>query len=218
MKGRRYTKQDDDFIRQHYPNSDTAAIAKAIKRSAHAVNSRACKLGVKKAAAFLSEQSRMNSKAFGWQEGHRPWNKGKSGVTGRHQASRKTQFKKGQRPTNEQPLGALRVTRDGYLERKVSMNGKNNAQRWKGVHRLVWEETHGATPPGHVVVFKPGMRTTDESQITLTRLECISRGELMKRNSYHNNYPKDVQRLIQMKGALNRKINRLEREHEKQSQ
>lgn len=30
----------------------------------------------------------------------------------------------------------------------------------------------------------------------------------MRRNSYHTNYPKDVQLLIQLRGAVNRQINK----------
>jgi len=34
----------------------------------------------------------------------------------------------------------------------------------------------------------------------------------MRRNSYHTRYPKEVAQLIQLKGALNRKINRRSRQ------
>jgi hypothetical protein len=34
----------------------------------------------------------------------------------------------------------------------------------------------------------------------------MSRAESMRRNSYHN-YPKELAQLIQLRGALNRKIN-----------
>jgi hypothetical protein len=44
--------------------------------------------------------------------------------------------------------------------------------------------------------------------ITLGRLELISRAENMRRNSYHTRYPKEVAQLIQLRGALNRQINK----------
>ena len=47
-------------------------------------------------------------------------------------------------------------------------------------------------------------------EITADRVECISLAENMRRNSYHN-YPKPIAELIQLRGALMRKINRAER-------
>ena len=108
---------------------------------------------------------------------------------------------------NYRPIGSLRVSREGYLERKVSDDHPVPARRWVGVHRLVWEQAHGPVPPGHAVVFKPGRRTTVEAEITLDRLECITRADLMRRNSYHTNLPPEVARLVQLRGVLNRKIN-----------
>ena len=36
----------------------------------------------------------------------------------------------------------------------------------------------------------------------------MTRAELMKRNSYHNRYPKEVARLVQLRGAVTRQINK----------
>lgn len=107
---------------------------------------------------------------------------------------------------NYVPIGGLRVTRDGTLERKVTDDPHiAPARRWVAVARLVWEAANGPIPKGHVVRFKDGMRTAEESEITVDRLECISRNENMRRNSYHN-YPQPIPQLIQLRGALNRKI------------
>lgn len=43
--------------------------------------------------------------------------------------------------------------------------------------RRVWERVHGPVPEGHTVVFRPGMRTTANAEITVDRLECIVRGD-----------------------------------------
>jgi hypothetical protein len=58
------------------------------------------------------------------------------------------------------------------------------------------------------------MKTILIEEITLDRLECISRRENMQRNTVHN-YPAPIPQLIQLKGALQRQINKRER-HEKQ--
>jgi len=105
------------------------------------------------------------------------------------------------------------ATQDGYLERKVTDDPSFVPnRRWVSVHRLVWEAAHGPVPQGHAVVFLPGRRTADLASITLDGLELVSRAELMRRNSYHTRYPKEVAQLIQLKGALNRKINRRSRQ------
>ena len=56
-------------------------------------------------------------------------------------------------------------------------------------------------------MFRPGRASTDEARIALDALELVSRAELMRRNSRHARYPPEVNQLIQLKGALNRKIN-----------
>jgi hypothetical protein len=131
-----------------------------------------------------------------------PWNKGKHHVAGGRSAE--TRFKAGNMPCTWKPVGSLRIA-DGYLQRKVT-DTRCTSRDWVAVHRLVWEAEHGPTPPGDVVVFKPGCRTAVEAEITLDAVELVSRSELMKRNSVHN-LPKELVELVQLRGALNRKIN-----------
>lgn len=40
----------------------------------------------------------------------------------------------------------------------------------------------------------------------------MSRHENMRRNSYHTNYPPEVARLVQLKGAISRQVNRIKKE------
>lgn len=151
--------------------------------------------------------------------GHRTWNSGKKGwqAVGR---SAETQFKKGRKPeenANYQPIGSLRTSKDGYLERKVSDDTSiYPARRWVALHRLVWEAANGPIPEGHIVVFKPGTATTYPEQITLDKLDCITRGENMRRNSFRTRNP-ELAALYQLKGAINRQLNRIKREANEQS-
>ena len=80
------------------------------------------------------------------------------------------------------------------------------------MHRLVWEAACGAVPDGHIVVFRPGRKTTDPDKITLDALELLTRAENMRRNSVHSKYPPEVARLVQLRGALTRQINRKAKE------
>lgn len=75
------------------------------------------------------------------------------------------------------------------------------------MHELVWVEVNGPVPANHYIVFKQGMRTTKLEEITLDRLECISKAENMRRNSYHN-YGPEVAKLVQLRGAISRQINK----------
>lgn len=114
---------------------------------------------------------------------------------------------------NYVPIGTLRVSKDGYLERK--MNDDPNiypARRWVAVHRLVWEASHGPIPDGHIVVFKPGMKTSVLEDVTHDRLECITRAEHARRNHPRSKSP-ELAKLVQLKGAITRQVNRISREH-----
>jgi hypothetical protein len=127
---------------------------------------------------------------------------------------KETQFKKGERRGVAvrlyRPIGTERISKDGYLERKV--NDDLPLQRWwRAVHLLVWEAAHGRVPKGHAIVFRNG----DKRDIRLDNLQCISRRELMARNTVHN-LPKPLAETIQLLGALNRQIRRRTRVHEEQ--
>jgi hypothetical protein len=134
--------------------------------------------------------------------GFTPWNKGKPGSTGLHANCRATQFQRGRPPEaarNYVPLGSLRLSKDGYLERKVTDAHPVPARRWVAEHRLVWERAHGAIPPGHIIVFRPGQRTAKEADINARR-------------NHPRNVSPDLARLVQLKGAITRQVNRISRE------
>ena len=117
-----------------------------------------------------------------------------------------TQFKKGQRGNRYVPIGTLRINKkDQYLERKVRdwIPGSHiGSQCWEPVHRRVWIDAHGPIPSGHRVAFKAGCKTVELARITPDALELVTPVELMRRNSYHNRYPKEIGLLIQARGAL----------------
>jgi hypothetical protein len=222
---RPWGRLQDDLLRELYADMLTRVLAIVTKRSERGVYERARSLGLKKSAAYLSSEhaGRLGAhtvRGVGtrFKPGHQPWNKGKPFIAGGRSAQ--TRFRPG-RPAhdarNYRPIGDLRINADGYLERKVTDDPTLvPARRWVGVHRLVWEAANGPVPPGHVVTFKPGRRTTDPDQITLDAVELTARVDLMRRNTRHN-YPPEVSALMQLRGALNRKINNRTRRHEKQN-
>lgn len=217
MNGRPWTKRELAVIRRDYPHKATKLIAFTLRRPLSGVYRMANDLGVKKSAAFLasSESGRLTKLsaagvAHRFSKGHVPANAGlrRPGYAPGRMAT--TQFKKGRPPResrNYKPIGSYRINADGYLDRKLSDVGLPQ-KRWHPVHRLVWIAANGPIPEGHAVAFKAGRATTDLKKITLDAIELLSRGQLMRRNSYHINYPKEIGQLIQLRGAVQRQINK----------
>jgi hypothetical protein len=205
-----WTDFDDNSLRALFANTHNQVLADFLGRSEAAISNRAAKLGVRKSADYIA---RSNTR---FKPGEKPWNTGLTYQPGGR--SVESRFKAGHMggaaQHNYKPIGSLRINKDGYLERKVTDDHPVPARRWVGVHRLVWEATHGPVAAGHMVRFKPGMHTTELHDITLDRLECITLRENMKRNSMWVNYPPEVARLIQLKGAINRQANRINKEQE----
>lgn len=211
MKRIPYGPEEDEILRQLWPVNRAEDVAPLIERSVASVDNRAHKLGLHKDPAFVAR----NAATF--RPGQTPHNKGRPQSEWLPDPGRsaRTRFKAGEMHGAAQhnwvPIGTQKV-RDGQLVRKVTDDPDvYPAARWKPVARIVWEAVHGPIPAGYVVRFKDGAATLEPDAITLDRLECVTRAENMRRNSYHTRYPKEVAQLIQLRGALNRKINSRQR-------
>ena len=185
MTRRFWTESERDEVRRRYPHERTADIARDLNRSAGAVFGEASSMGLHKTPEFMRTIHGAQLKQAGI--GHRfhaaqtPWNKGKAGSTGNHPNTQRTQFKAGRRPEearNYQPIGSLRIGKDGILQRKITDDQSiYPSQRWRSVHRIVWEEVNG------------------------------DRAELMRRNTRHN-LPEEIKELVILKYRITRAINR----------
>jgi hypothetical protein len=215
----------DEVLRDLYPDFPTCVVAVVMDRSERAIYQRARDLRIRKSPEYLAGPyagriGRGEGRGVGtrFQPGQAPFNKGRKGwIAGGRSAEHR--FKPGRlahEARNYRPIGSLRISKDGYLERKVTDDPKLvPARRWVGVHRLAWEAQNGPVPDGYVVTFKPGRRTTDEAAITADAVELTSRIALMQRNTRHN-WPPALNQLVQLRGALNRKINNRSRAREEQ--
>lgn len=201
-----------------YPECHTADVAALLGRTASQCYQAAAKHGLRKSAEYLASDAACRirrgheneaMKASRFKPGHGTWNKGLRGVNG-HSSAR---FKPGQMPQTWRPVGSIRIERDGPKV-KVS-DTRNKVRDWRYVHHIVWERENGPIPAGMVISFKPGMKTNDPEQITADRLECIDRAELARRNHPRNRCP-ELGRLIQLKGAIARQVNRIAREAQEQ--
>ena len=222
MSGRPWTEADRDVLRARYPTDTAADIARDLGRGLAAVYQQAQSLGLRKSREIIAKIARDRSREPGhggkktcFCKGHQTWNKGVNYNPGGRSAE--TRFKAVRPPWqshNYQPIGSVRVTKDGVVERKVSDDQSlPPARRWVAEARLVWEAVHGPVPRGHAVVFKPGRSTTDIAGITIDAIELVTRADLMARNTRHR-LPKAINDAIVLKGALTRRINKLTRSTE----
>jgi hypothetical protein len=100
--------------------------------------------------------------------GNVPANKGKPcfpGAGGRHPNSRKMQFRPAERrgwaARLYKPIGTERVSKGGYVERKIH-DRLPTQSRWRAVHLLRWEEANGPVPEGHCLKCLDGDKSNTE--------------------------------------------------------
>lgn len=205
----RWTRKELSILRREYPHQPTEVIAAKLGRSPSSVYNAVFIHGLKKTAEYLaSDHSGRITKLTEGGKRHRfpkgltPWNKGVKGLP----LGGATKFKAGAMPQTWRPIGSERTDRDGILWRKVSDTRDKKAD-WKAVHVMEWEAVNGPLPAGKVVIFNDGNR----GNFAHHNLIAVTRPELMARNTVHR-YPKEIARLVQLRGAINRQINKRERD------
>ena len=225
MQKRPWLPAELDTLRELYPNHTAQFIANVLNRIVGGVYRKAFELGLEKSDAFWESDAsgrmlkgKQDPRIIGTQfkKGATPWNKGTKGLVGVQEGCRATQFQKGRPPQearNYLPIGSLRMTKDGWLERKVTDDHPVPARRWVAEHRLVWERENGLIPPGHIVIFKEKRRITTAEEITADKLDCISKAENARRNHPKNKSP-EYAHMVQLKGAIARQVNRIKKEAE----
>lgn len=234
MNGRAWTADEDETLRINWPRFPAFLIAHVLGRGRASVYRRANQLGLKKADDFDTQPlarlwngtQEPGSIAARFKPGTVPPNKGvrrPGWAPGRMGA---TQFKKGEMhgaaQHNYVPIGTEKIDpKRKVLMRKVTDDPSIfPVKRWRPVHVIVWEAENGPVPEGHIVIFRPRMKTFAAADITADRLEVVSLAENMRRNTFHNRYPSEVRELIHLKARITRRINKRtkEQQHEEQGQ
>jgi len=90
--------------------------------------------------------------------------------------SRRTEFKKGNRPVNWKPVGSERVDAEGYVYVKTK-----EPRTWRMKHVLTWEAAHGPVPKNHAILFRDSNRQNTD----IDNLILVSRGQLAVLNKQH---------------------------------
>ena len=114
-----------------------------------------------------------------FKKGH-PSTKGIKMSAEQYRKCSKTMFKKGNRPHTAVPVGTITVakTSNGNKEELYYKKKVAEPNRWKLLHRLVWEEHNGPIPANHVITFLDG----DWRNCDISNLMCISRGANCRAN------------------------------------
>lgn len=209
---RAYPAEHIKLVRELYSDRPTADIAKLLGKSVEYVYGLANSQGIHKTEEYkaqvlqdLAKNLQECGKGHRFKKGDTPPNKGLRRPGWGPGRMKETQFKKGNRTgrANQtyKPIGTERISKDGYLERKVNDDMPLQA-RWKQVHRIVWEEHNGPIPDSHVIVFKDGNKLNCD----IANLKMLTRQELMSRNTVHN-LPAPVREAVHALGVFRRKLN-----------
>lgn len=199
-----WTNEELEYLHANYADNFTEDVAKALNKSVKSVYAKAYSLDIRKSKSHqdkvmekTSIRIREQAKIHRYAKGHQPANKGKKMPAETYAKVAPTMFSKGNKPHNFRPVGSERLTKDGYLERKIA-----NPKTWRAVHVLVWEAAYGPVPAKHKVIFKDNNKLNNE----LTNLECVSYADLMRRNSIVR-YPADLRFAMKTLKKLKKQIN-----------
>lgn len=97
-------------------------------------------------------------------------------------------------------IGTVVVNQHGYLVKKIN-DDYPLKKRWRYLHHVVWEETNGPIPEGHILRFRDGNKLNTE----LSNLELCTYAEVMASNSIRN-LPPDLQAAYRALWLLKRRV------------
>lgn len=204
MGNRPWTKDEERILIEMFPHYTAKEIQEKIHRGKGGIYTHAALLGLRSTPEKLSRVGKTYGgsspkfKEAQFSKGHIPDNKGKKMPKSTYDKVRRTMFHKGQPPKNYKPVGSERTDKEGYRWRKVA-----DPNKWRLIHRMVWEEANGPIPPGHNIQF----RDHNPQNCALDNLYIITKAEQLKtQNSFMAKYPKELQDVIRLKGALKRRI------------
>lgn len=199
-----------DLIIMMYPDESTKAIAEELELSVAQVHRYADKLKVKKSQDYLDNwelsgrgQMIEAGKPYRFKKGHKSFNTGiSSKVYMKPESYAKcipTQFKKGGSPPNEKHDGCITLRHDksgaSYFYIRIAK------AKWILYHQKIYQDAYGPIPKNHIIVFKD----RNPMNLSLDNLECITRIENMRRNSFHRLSP-EIKQTIKVLTKLKKTI------------
>ena len=167
---RLYSPQEIKFLENKYPGRNIEDLRQLFNKKFHR------DMTWQQIRIAVHSRGFVNGRDGRFQIGHKPWNMGTKGLVKPNSGN----FRKGQTPVNTRPLGAERITKDGFTEIKIRERNPYTgaATRYKHKHVHIYEQLHGRVPEGCCVFFRDGDRFNFEPG----NLVLISRAELVRLN------------------------------------
>lgn len=192
-----FTKKEDKFLKDNYLTIPAKTMSKMLGRTEATARQRMALLGIKVPVEVV-ERFRKESQ---FKKGSVPPNKGKKMPPGVYEAVKRTMFKKGNLPQNtKNDLDiSIRTDKRGINYKFIRIS----KAKWIPLHRFNYEKVNGKIPAKMKLIFID----RDTMNCNIENLKLVTPGELMKLNSYHN-LPKPLAHIVQLRGALNRQINK----------
>lgn len=215
---KQWAAADEWMLRAFYPHVSNHVLSRRLHCSIAALYRRAHQIGLHKSQIYLdsSDACRLQrgdnvGAAFRFKKGHVSHNKGKQMPGWGPGRMRETQFKKGQVSLNTMPMWSFRWC-DGYLMLKTGAPTRKPTTGWEYAHKLIWEQANGPLPDWRIarLWWKDG----DHANCSLSNLELVTGREHVRRTTIHN-FPAPLRQVIQLKGALKRRIGRMENDAKK---
>lgn len=182
-----WSKADIDYLKEHYPTTETSEIATKMNRTTRAIYSQANLLEIKKTQEHLKANVWVfptnEGARYRFQKGHKPANKGLKMSAATKEKSKHTFFETGHIPHNTKSDGVIVIRHD---QRGVACKFIRIAKaKWIAYQRHIWQNEHGEIPKGSIIIFKDGNTMNCE----LSNLEMLTKAENMLRNSIHKMPP-----------------------------
>lgn len=189
-----WTEEEDQYMRDNYPNNRTADVAKKIGRTHGSVVGRAKVLGLRKSEEFMR-----SSKSGRHIQGQTPWNKGKRVYLS------ECGTKYIRKPKGALPIGSISFNKANHQWHIKVMDSPNMNKAWRPYPEYVWKNAGMDVPSGFVVAFKQGFKPNHVDDITLDKLEVISRQELLDRNRIQR-YPSELHSAMIQIGLMRKEL------------
>lgn len=203
MNGKKWTDDELHYLKSNFPNTYTKDLCNILHKSYTQIAGKAYVLRLKKSPEFLkmelgkqADRLRIDGAKYRFKIGSTPPNKGKPMPEELYKRFAPTMYQKGHEPHNEKHDGAERITKDGYIQIRISKNV------YKLKHRVVYEKHHGTIPDDMKIRFKDG----NKLNVCIDNLEAISYADNMAQNTIMR-FPKEVRQTIRILNKIKKVIN-----------
>jgi hypothetical protein len=203
MNGKKWTDNEIKYLKLNFANMYTKDLCIILNKSYSSVAGKAYYFQLKKSPEFLkmelgkqAERLKIVGASSRFKKGRIAENKGKPMPDELYAKCKATMFKKGNVPHNTKYDGAERITKDGYIQIRISKNV------YKLKHRVVYAEHHGLIPDDMKIRFKDG----NKLNVCIDNLKAITIGENMAKNTIMR-FPKEVRQTIRILNKIKKVIN-----------